>query len=383
MRILKVTQCYYPYRETGGPAVKVRAIAERLARRGHSVTVLTAHFGPRDPGTNPGNSVEVVYLPTLARYHTLTLNPAAPGFCRRRLGEFDLAHIYGLYDLLGPTVGRFSRERGLPYLVEPMGMFRPIVRNIRLKQFYHRRFGNALLAGAARLVATSPEEADELAEGGILRERIVVRRNGVEVPPERPAPGTFRRQWGIEPATRVVLFLGRLVPKKSPDLLLRAFASAGEDEARLVLAGPAEQPGYRRQLERLAADLGVGARVLFPGPLYDEAKWAAYSDADIFVLPSQSENFGNSVAEAILCGTPAIVTDRCGIASWVKRRAALVVPYGLDAIRAALVQLLRDDALRARLRAGCAALEKEFSWDEPIAAMEGLYQAIVAARPRQ
>jgi glycosyltransferase involved in cell wall biosynthesis len=383
MRILQVTQCYYPYLETGGPAVKVRAIAEHLARRGHSVTVLTAHFGPRQPGARPGNRVEVVYLPTLARYHTLTLNPTAPGFCRRRLGEFDLAHIYGLYDLLGPMVGRFSRARGLPYLVEPMGMFRPIVRNIRLKQFYHHWFGQSLLAGAARLVATSPEEALELVEGGIPRERIVVRRNGVEVPPEPPAPGTFRRHWGIEPATILILFLGRLVPKKSPDLLLRAFASSGDSEARLVLAGPAEEPSYRRQLERLAGELGVRSRVLFPGPLYDEAKWAAYRDADIFVLPSQSENFGNSVAEAILCGTPAIVTDRCGIASWVKRRAALVVPYGLDALRAALIQLLRDDALRARLRTGCASLEKEFSWDEPIAAMERLYQEIVAERPRK
>jgi glycosyltransferase involved in cell wall biosynthesis len=390
MRILKVTQCYYPYLETGGPAVKVRAIAERLASRGHRVTVLTANFGApgpiphgmgRDREARRGNGVEVVYLPTLARYRTLTLNPAALDFCRRRLSEYDLAHIYGLYDLLGPAVARFSRRRGLPYLVEPMGMFRPIVRSLRLKKFYHRWFGQPMLSGAGRILATSPEEADELAAGGIPRAKIAVRRNGVEAPAELPAPGTFRRRWGIEPATMLVLFLGRLVPKKSPDLLLRAFASSGNTEARLILAGPAEDAGYRRRLERLARELGLESRTLFPGPLYEEAKWAAYRDADVFVLPSQSENFGNSVAEAIVCGTPAIVTDRCGIASWVKGRAALVVPYELEALRAALAQVLADDALRARLRAGCTSLAGEFSWDEPIAAMEQLYGKLAAFQP--
>jgi len=383
MRILKVTQCYYPYLERGGPAVKVRAIAEHLARRGHCVTVLTADFGRRGPEKNLCNGVEVVYLSTLARYRTLTVNPAAVSFCQRRLADFDLTHIYGLYDFLGPTVGWFSRKRRMQYVVEPMGMFRPIVRNIRLKHLYHRWLGRNLLAGAARLVATSPGEADELAEGGIRRERIVMRRNGVEAPTEFPALGTFRHQWGIEPTTKVVLFLGRLVAKKSPDLLLRAFAASGNATARLILAGPTEAVGYRRQLERLVRELGLGSRVLLPGPLYDAEKWAAYRDADVFVLPSQSENFGTSVAEAILCGTPAIVTDRCGIASWVKGRAALVVPYGLEALRAALAQVLEDQMLQARLRAGCASLEKEFSWDEPIATTERLYREVAAERPRE
>jgi glycosyltransferase involved in cell wall biosynthesis len=381
MRILKVTQCYYPYLETGGPAVKVRAIAEHLAGRGHRVTVLTADFGARGPEASGRNTVEVVYLPTLARYRTLTFNPAALDFCRRRLGDYDLAHIYGLYDLLGPAVARSSLRRGLPYVVEPMGMFRPILRSLRLKKFYHCWFGRPMLAGASRILATSPEEAEELVAGGIPREKIVVRRNGVEAPAELPAPGTFRQRWGIEPATKLVLFLGRLVPKKSPDLLLRAFASSARGGARLVLAGPAEDAGYQRRLERLAGELGLGPRVLFPGPLYEEAKWAAYRDADVFVLPSQSENFGNSVAEAIVCGTPAIVTDRCGIASWVEGRAALVVPYELEALRTALARVLEDDALRERLGAGCAALAGEFSWDEPIAAMENIYAQLVPFQP--
>jgi glycosyltransferase involved in cell wall biosynthesis len=399
MRILKVTQAYYPFLEKGGPAVKVRAIAERLAQRGHATTVLSVDFGLERRATfssiNPEKlrgrrearigGVEVIYLPTVARYRTLTLNLGARPWLRSRLGEFDLVHIYGLYDLLGPAAAHFCRRMGIPYVVEPIGMFQPIVRNIRLKQLYHRWLGRELLGGARRLIATSTEEAQELENGGLPAAKVVVRRNGIEVPSELPAPGTFRRQWQIPSSEKLVLFLGRLVAKKSPDLLLRAFAqraAAGGSPvpARLVLAGPDEGDGYRRQLESLTAELGLQQRVLFTGPLYEQAKWSAYRDADLFVLPSQSENFGNTVAEAVACGTPVLITDRCGIARLVGARAGLVLSYGLEPLAAGLTKLLGDDTLRARLRAGCEAVAREFSWDEPIAQMEKLYEQVLAEK---
>jgi len=71
--------------------------------------------------------------------------------------------------------------------------------------------------------------------------------------------------------------------------------------------------------------LGIRANVLFTGPLYDDAKWAAYRDADVFVLPSQNEKFGNSAGEAMACGTPVIVSDQCGLAPIVNGRTALTV----------------------------------------------------------
>jgi glycosyltransferase involved in cell wall biosynthesis len=397
MRILNVTQAYFPFLEKGGPAVKVRAIAERMAKRGHRVTVLTADdglegrdatFEMRSQRTPVGRAaemdgVEALYLSTWLRYRALTLNPRLVPFCRKHLGEFDIVHIFGLYDLLGPALALYCRRAGTPYIVEPMGMFRPIVRNIRLKRLYHRWLGRKMLAEARVLVATSQEEARELASGGIPEAKIVVRRNGIELPEQLPAFGAFRRQWQISSAAKVVLFLGRLVPKKSPDLLLRALArsvlqKAGARSILLVLAGPAEDRGYREHLGRLAAELGLADRVRLTGPLYGENKWAAYRDADIFVLPSQSENFGNTVAEAIACGTPVIVTDRCGIAPMVQGRAGLVLPYEAEALAAALATLLDDDALRARLRDGCPQVARELSWDEPIALMENIYAQILA-----
>ncbi len=396
MRILKVTQAYYPFLEKGGPTVKVRALARGLANRGHQVTVLTADlgFGARPvPGgearrTGRGwearqDGVEAVYLPTRARYRALTWNPGVFPFCRQRLSDFDLVHIYGLYDLLGPAVASSCHRLGLPYIVEPMGMFLPIVRSIRLKQIYHRLLGQKMLRGARYLVATAEQECRELIGGGMPETKIVVRRNGIELPMQLPAAGTFRRQWKIPPEKKLVLFLGRLVSKKSPELILQAFARwrrepGARRSALLVVAGPAERNDYRKKLETFSTQLGLKNDVVFTGPLYDDAKWAAYRDADVFVLPSQNENFGNTAAEAVACGTPVLVTDRCGIAPLVDQRAGLVVPHDEAALQEGLARLLEEDTLWRRLQAGCAEVTPALSWKEPLNEMEDLYRRLVA-----
>ena len=237
MRLLHVTQSYYPFLAMGGPTVKVRALARGLASSGHAVTVLTADLGfdranREVVGAVPGrwgleaseNGVEAIYLRTRARYRSLTWNPGVAAFCRERLGSYDLFHIYGLYDLLGPRVAGACRRMARPYVVEPMGMFLPIVRSIWMKRVYHDALGGRLLRGASRVIATSEQERRELLEGGIAESKIVVRRNGIEIPGQFPPAGTFRKQWDISKDAKLVLFLGRLVSKKSPDLMLEAFA---------------------------------------------------------------------------------------------------------------------------------------------------------------
>ena len=184
-----------------------------------------AHLEPDVRGWWAGDQgVEAIYLRPWLRYRALSLNPGVIGFCRSELEAYDLVHIYGLYDLLGPPVAYFCRRRNIPYVVEPMGMFRPIVRSLRLKRLYHRWLSPRLVEGASYLIATAEQERRELVEDGLPEAKVIVRRNGIEMPDRLPPLGAFRQQWGIPAEAQVVLFLGRLVTKKSPDLLLRAFA---------------------------------------------------------------------------------------------------------------------------------------------------------------
>ncbi|HWG58356.1 MAG TPA: glycosyltransferase [Candidatus Acidoferrales bacterium] len=387
MKILNVTQTYYPYQEGGGMPVKVRAISRVLARHGHRVTVLTANLGERQWPANASvektstgrrtfeENVEALYLPTIARYRALTFNPRVVRFCRASLARFDLVHCYGLYDVLGPSVAYFCRREGLPVVVEPMGMFRPIDRSFRAKRAWHLTVGRSFLRKAAKIVATSDLEQQELIAGGIAPRKILLRYNGIDrdILEALPPRGAFRAKWRIPLGDPMILFLGRVIPRKRADLLIRAFADASPGCGMLVIAGPEGEVGYRSLLEKCARDSGVADRVLFTGPLYDDDKKSAFLDADIFALPSQYENFANAPAEAIACGVPVLVSTSCGIAPLIEGRAGLVVSPEMAPLSSALRTLLGNESLRIRLKAGCREVASELNWDRLVGQMEDCY----------
>jgi glycosyltransferase involved in cell wall biosynthesis len=382
MRILHVTQTYHPFLERGGPTVKVRAIAEGLVMRGHRVTVLTSWYGrnyarrQREVG-----GVEVQHLRSLLRYRATTLNAGLLSFCRKRLGEFDVVHIYGLYDLMGPIVAHHCFRAGVPYVLEPLGMMRPIDRSFRMKRAWHRIFGAPLLRHARIVIATSHQEQRELLEEGLPREKVALRYNGVDLNDfaHLPPRGSFRDKWAIPANEPVVLFLGRLIPRKGVDLLISAFAAACPARGRLVIAGPEGEPNYVKQMRRLAQTTGVEERVTFTGPLYGDQKKSAYVDSDVFVLPSRYENFANVVAEAIACGTPVIISDQCGISEFVDGHVGLVIPRDLGPLTDALRRLLTDRTLYDRFQAACPGVAARLNWPELVREQEELYARACAA----
>ena len=400
MRILNLTQSYTPFFEFGGPPEKVRALSEGLAQLGHEVTVLTADWGieqrvselPGEPAAENSpfgkkrevRGVKAIYLANWLHYHAASWNPALPRYLRARLQNFDIVHIFGLYDLLGPRTAVAARQRNIPYVVEPIGMFVPIVRNLFLKRAYHYFFGNHLLQNAAAIIATAEQEKAELIAGGIPADKIVLRRNGVSVPASLPARGAFRASLNLPADSRLILFLGRLSQKKSPDLLLEAFAQLPNSSPPIHLAfvGP-DEAGMLARLHQMAEQLNVSPRVHFSNPLSGGAKWSAYRDADIFVLPSQNENFGNTAAESVAAGTPAIFTDQCGIAPLLDGVAGISVQHSASSISKTMSNLLNDPTLYAQLKNGCATAVQRLDWGLPIREMDSLYRKLASLTASQ
>lgn len=390
MRILKVTQSYYPFQQRGGPAIKVRSIARVLRELGNEVTVLTADlgFGPREiaaavVAADPQgwrthlDGVEVIYLRTCTHYRNLTVNPGVLRFCRCRLKEFDIAHIYGLYDALGPAVGHYCHKFQVPYFLEPLGMTRPMDRGFLLKGIW-RRLARDYLRHAGKWVATSELEREDLRAAGVPPEKVLLRFNGIEREEfNHFSPfGSFRKKVGISEDQRVILFLGRLIPRKGADLLIDALSQIGSDNVKLVIAGPEGESGYLAFLRQKARTLGVSERVLFPGPLYEDLRKEAFVDATVFALPSRYENFGNAAAEAIACGTPVVVTNQCGIAPLVDQRAGLVTSYDSQAVARSLMALLDNPTLYRRLKAGCSQVAEEISWEGLVRSLQDSYQEV-------
>jgi glycosyltransferase involved in cell wall biosynthesis len=392
MRILNVTQSYAPFFEFGGPPVKVKALAEGMARKGHEVSVLTADWGlesrlknlPCEPQAEASpfgrrrsvDGVTAIYLANWLHYRATSWNPALGRYLRARLSDFDIVHIFGLYDFLGPRVAKECRSRKIPYVVEPIGMFVPIVRNLWLKRVYRALFGREMLEGAGAIIVTSGQEREEVLSGGFAEGKVILRRNGVDIPASLPERGHFRRAFEIPGKDKVILFLGRLSQKKSPDLLLRAFAGLPRSvAAHLAFAGP-DESGMKARLQQMTTELKLTDRVHFSEALGGKAKWEAYADADIFVLPSQNENFGNTAAEAIVAGTPVIVTENCGIAPLLNDTAALVVKHGEADLTNAITRLVSDAELYERLRKGCAVAVARLGWDQPLEHMEAIYSGL-------
>lgn len=388
MRILKVTQAYFPFQDRGGPAIKVRSIARQLVVEGHKVTVLTADLGlgSSDVATIAAqrtaggwcaqlDGAEIIYFATKLHYRNLTVNPGIAKFCRQRLRQFDIVHIYGLYDALGPAVGHYCRKLSIPYFIEPLGMTRPIDRGFLLKKVWWKLF-RSYLPGASQIVATSELERAELLADHFAPDRVLLRYNGIDREEFRDLPpaGAFRKKLAIGGDERFILFLGRIIPRKGADLLIEALPLLGCGGIKLVLAGPEGETGYVAELRAKARAAGVEQRVLFAGPLYGLDKKSAMVDAWVFALPSRYENFGNTAAEAIACGTPAIVSDRCGIAPLINQRAGLVASYDAAAVARTLRDLLESPKLYQRLRAGCRGVADEISWDRLVREMQDSYE---------
>ena len=215
---------------------------------------------------------------------------------------------------------------------------------------------------------------------GLESQRIVIRRNGIDLSEfsNLPERGQMRSRFGIKPDERILLYLSRLSPKKNPEMLIRAFANLDLPKTKLVLAGPNES-GYLEKLQSIRSELGLESDVVFVGPLFGNEKISALVDADIFVLPSTNENFGNVIAESVAAGTPVVITNKCGIAPYIKDRVGLVVSTEQHELQQAIITLLSDASLYKKFELACSDVAKEFSWDQPAASMEKLYKKVLTS----
>jgi glycosyltransferase involved in cell wall biosynthesis len=198
----------------------------------------------------------------------------------------------------------------------------------------------------------------------------------------RRPPEVFRARWPEAGNRRIVLFLGRLHPKKGLDILAQAFATVarGRDDVHLVIAGPDD--GARAATEALLSSLGVRERATFTGMLRGEDKLAAFGAADAFVLASRSENFGLAVVEAMACGLPVIVSDRVNIWREVEGAgAAVVVPCDARALAGALTGVLEDGGKRAEMgRKGAEFARRRYDRRRVAMELESAYRSVTAAQ---
>ena len=388
MKILQVIPYFYPAWAYGGPPRNAYGLCKELAKRGHEVTVYTTDAldgrNRLKEREEIADGIAIRRFRNLNNYvafrHRIFLSSGMMGAMGKDLKDFDIVHLNEFRTLQNLMAHRYALKYDVPYVVQARGSLVNVITKQRLKSLFDMVGGRTLLRDASRLIAVAPLEIEQYQSYGVAAGKIDIIPNGIDLTEYENLPprGSFRQKHGLEANNRVILYLGRLHKIKGIDLLINAFAGIVKDfsDARLVVAGPDD--GYLPALQSLTARLGLEQKVIFTGPVYGEQKLAAYVDADIYALTSSYEVFGITIFEALACGTPVVVTDRCGIADIIRDKVGLVVPYEAAGLKDALRRMLGDENLRQQYgKDGQALVRGEYGWGAIAELTERVYKRCI------
>jgi glycosyltransferase involved in cell wall biosynthesis len=342
--------------EASGPSYSTVRLSQALIEAGNRVTLAVLDWEP------------VLDLPEFVKPFPIASGPKRLGrspAMRRwlaeecRTGNVEVLHNHGMWDMTAlysawvkqgqilvhsprGTLSTWAMAQGSP----AKGLSWPLLQRPALKQ-------------ATCLHATAETEYEDIRRWGFTQPVAII-PNGVDL----PSLSVKKAQ-----AHRTLLFLGRIHPKKGLDLLLPTWQVLQDrfPEWRLRIVGsdsgyyPAS--GYLNQLQKLAEQLGL-ERITFDGALYGDQKWQAYGEADLFVLPTYSENFGIAVAESLGAGTPVVVSKGAPWSVVPEHGAGWWVDIGLDPLIAGLEEALGRSSPELALmgQRGRALIQEHYSW---------------------
>lgn len=301
--------------------------------------------------------------------------------------DLDILSTHGLWKYCSMASLRWHRRTGRPYIVHPEGMLEPwALQNAqRKKRIAALVYENRHLEGATCLRALCEAEAQSIRAYG-MRNPICVIPNGVDLPDLSETP-TLQTQ-GFAEGRKVLLYLGRLHPKKNLANLIRGWKRIRNSHASawgswvLAIAGWS-QGGYEAQLRQLTTDLGLLTSVAFLGPRFGTEKNECYRTCAAFIMPSLSEGLPMTVLEAWAYAKPVLMTPECNLSEGFAARAALQIGTGPEEIAAGLKQVIEtsDDDRRAMGNRGRDLVATKFSWPRIGEQMRSVYEWVLGAGP--
>lgn len=354
MRVLLTVGSFTP--EYGGPAWSVSQLGVALSRAGATVAL----WAP--DGSAKTSSVIADDAPVTRLDGTIdaALAAASP----------DVVHDNGVWMPFHHAVAKRCAARGLRRVVSLRGMlepwafaYKPVRKRIAWLAYQRRD-----LAVADVIHATADSEAASFTRFR-LPPPVRVIANGMDVP-DHPIEKSRSAD-----RTRVALFLSRVHPKKGLPMLVEAWAQLRPENWRLIIAGP-EELGHAAEIRALAASRGLGDAVSLVGPQFGEDKRRLLQEADLFVLPTHSENFGMAVAEALADEIPVLTTTGAPWAELVSEDCGWWVSPTTEAIAAGLRDALScSDERRAEMGArGRALIRNKYGWERIAQHMLSAYE---------
>ena len=385
MRVLHVIPSVGPVR--GGPSAAVLAMTKALRAQGVEADIVTTNDnGPGVLNVKTGEFIDhegarVCFLPrwspAVGALREFQYSGAFVPWMQSHLASYDGVHVHAVFSYLSTRAMQLAHQAGKRFIVRPLGQLDTwsLKQKAMKKRLYFALAEKKNLHRAAAVHCTSPMEASHVREL-LPQARVEVIPHGVTAQPEVPgAAARLREHFSIASDQRVLLFLSRWHPKKNIPLLLQALAKIADESWSLILAGTAEDPQHAAEIIKMIEQLGLKPRVHCPGHVVGDDKALMLAGADIFVLPSVSENFGIAAAEAMVAGLRLVVSEGVDLAPVVRTLQAGSICATND--EAALVQALREQLHaapdRERLRAEAG---RHFAWESSALKLKHLYAEV-------
>jgi len=361
MKLLCVGSAYWPAFKLGGPIFSSHTLNKALVRKGVDVTVYCTNAGLE--GKVPVNQevdvdgVKVYYFEYCKLFEFI--GPTGWQFSfhltkalRDNVSNFDVVQIGGVWNYPVAVGAYYCRKYKKPYIITPHGLLFPLSsRGKWWKKYpYFQLVSKRDVQGAAAIHFTTKMEAEQASWAGDLIGRAIVIPNGIDLPGNAVGSSsyTFEYKYPHLKNKKILLFLGRLNWIKGLDLLIKAFSLLSREniDLHLMITGSDDGDGYTAKVAGWVNNLGLKERVTFTGSLNGVEKATVFSRADIFVLASYSENFANTVAEAMSYAVPVVISNKVGIYRDVQEHeAGIVVDTNVDSICAGIKRLLGDAEL--------------------------------------
>ncbi|MBD2081314.1 glycosyltransferase [Leptolyngbya sp. FACHB-17] len=397
MKILHVIPSLSP--SMGGPPQVAMNLVWALQQLGVDAEILTTnHDGATEldvPLTQrvnyqfreDGATVPVWFMPfKRPALKEFLFSPAATRWLWQNAQNYDVLDNHYLFCYAPTCAAAIARWHRVPYTVRTMGQLTPWALSQRLvkKQVYAALIERRNLDRAAAIHCTAPSEVEDVRNFGVDTPTLTLPLGVSPLIEIEDARSLIHEKYQISDATPIVLFLSRLHPKKRPELLLQSLhhlASQGLS-FHAILAGDGD-PAYVKKLHTIAQSLNLSDRITFPGLVLGKLKDCLLQGADLFVLPSFSENFGIAVAEALNARLPVVITPGIQIAPEIEAAdAGLVVEETVESLALAIEQLLMKPYLREKLgKNGQHLAQSRYSWQAIAQQLIPAYRAIAARQP--
>jgi glycosyltransferase involved in cell wall biosynthesis len=389
MKILQVAERTYPAR--GGVELHVAKISEALVKKGHDVALVVFNsLDPQDCGygvayqkpylvTRPKkpvlpreeywNGVRILRFESKMQLFSYYWSPTMLAWLLENAEEFDIMHTHTLRFSNNEFTALAHIKSQTPFVLTGHDKLRldymgPLA--LTLDKVYRVTIGRLVLNMAERVIAFD----EDYAEGyhrlyGVPYEKIRIIPNGIDYAYYNNLPNGDELRETLGNPENVILYVGRFIDYKKPDLLISSFRLVLERFPKSCLLMIGKDYGLLSYCRKLTTDFGLKEKVIFMEDAYEEIKLQALSIADVCVIPSDYESFGLVALEAEASGVPVIASECGGLKYLVEERKTglFLRERTPNEISQKIIFLLYDNQLRHRMSENAKSFAKNFSWD--------------------